>query len=68
MFAFERGGEIITVVPRLVRRVERLGWSDTSLALPPGRWRNLDGAERQATVPLAELLAEFPVAIMERIA
>ena len=68
VFAFERGGEVITVVPRLVRQVERLGWSDTSLALPPGRWRNLDGAERQATVPLAELLAEFPVAIMERIA
>ena len=68
VFAFERGGEVITVVPRLVRRVERLGWSDTSLALPPGRWRNLDGAERQGTVPLAELLAEFPVAILERIA
>ncbi len=67
-FAFERGGEVITVVPRLLRRIERLGWSDTGLALPPGRWRNLDGVERHGTVALAELLAAFPVAILERIA
>ena len=66
--AFERGREVVTVVPRLVRRIERVGWSDTRLALPPGRWRNLDGAERQGTVALAELLAGFPVAILERIA
>jgi (1->4)-alpha-D-glucan 1-alpha-D-glucosylmutase len=66
--AFERGGEIVTVVPRLVRRVERLGWADTNLALPPGRWRNLDGAEHHGTLRLATLLAEFPVAILERVA
>jgi (1->4)-alpha-D-glucan 1-alpha-D-glucosylmutase len=66
--AFERGGEILTVVPRLVRRVERLGWSDTSLVLPAGRWRNLDGAGHDSTVPVAELVAEFPVAILERVA
>ncbi len=69
VFAFERGGEVITVVPRLVRRVERLGLSDHQPApSQPGRWRNLDGAEREGTVALAELLAEFPVAILERIA
>ena len=66
--AFERGDEVVTVVPRLVRRVERLGWSDTTLALPQGRWRNLDGVEHEGKVALAELLAGFPVAILERVA
>ena len=66
--AFERGGAVLTVVPRLVRRVERLGWSDTRLPLPDGRWRNLDGAEHVGTVSLATLLASFPVALLERVA
>ena len=66
--AFQRGGEVVTVVPRLVRRVERLGWSDTRLALPDGRWRNLDGAEHAGTIPLPTLLSNFPVALLERVA
>ena len=66
--AFERGDEVVSVVPRRVRRVERLGWSDTRIALPAGRWRNLDGAEHHGTVPLATLLADFPMAILECIA
>ena len=66
--AFERGGQVITVVPRLVRRVERLGWADTRLALPAGRWRNLDGTDHERTVALADLLAGFPVALLERLA
>ncbi|MEA2650415.1 MAG: (1-_4)-alpha-D-glucan 1-alpha-D-glucosylmutase, partial [Chloroflexota bacterium] len=66
--AFERGGEVATVVPRLVGRVERLGWLGTTLALPPGRWRNLDGAEHGGSRLLAELTVVFPVAILERVA
>jgi (1->4)-alpha-D-glucan 1-alpha-D-glucosylmutase len=66
--AFERGGAVIAVVPRLVRRVERVGWSDTRLGLPEGRWRNLDGAEHAGTVPLATLVASFPIALLERVA
>lgn len=65
--AFERGGLVVTVVPRLVRRVERFGWSDTRLALPAGRWRNLDGADHEGSVGLADLLASFPIAILERV-
>ena len=68
MVAFERGAEVITVVPRLVRRVERHGWSGTRLALPPGRWRNLDGREHSGVVGMAALLSEFPVSILERVA
>jgi (1->4)-alpha-D-glucan 1-alpha-D-glucosylmutase len=64
--AFIRGGEVVTVVPRLLRRVERLGWDDTTISLPTGRWRGLDGIEHSGAVRLAELLQSFPVAILER--
>jgi (1->4)-alpha-D-glucan 1-alpha-D-glucosylmutase len=66
--AFERGKEVISVVPRLVRRVERLGWTDTRLTLPAGRWRNLDGTTHHGAIELATLLHEFPVALLERVA
>jgi (1->4)-alpha-D-glucan 1-alpha-D-glucosylmutase len=44
------------------------GWGDTTIELPPGRWRNrltrdvCDGG----VAPLANLLARFPVALLER--
>jgi (1->4)-alpha-D-glucan 1-alpha-D-glucosylmutase len=66
--AFERAEEVLTVVPRLVRRVERLGWADTRLALPAGRWRNLDGTIHHGAIELARLLRDFPVALLERVA
>ncbi len=59
--------DVVTVVPRLVRRVEREGWSDTSLPLPEGRWRNLDGSVHGGSPPLSALLSGFPVAILERV-
>jgi (1->4)-alpha-D-glucan 1-alpha-D-glucosylmutase len=62
--AFSRGGQAITVVPRLVLRLKDR-WEDTALALPPGRWRNeLTGEMRQGRVPVAELLSQFPVALL----
>lgn len=64
--AFARGDEVVTVAPRLVRRIGRLGWGDTTLPLPPGRWLALDGAEHEGAPCLAELLNAFPVAILER--
>ncbi|MGI8999778.1 MAG: malto-oligosyltrehalose synthase [Candidatus Limnocylindria bacterium] len=65
--AFVRGDDVVTVVPRLVRRVERLGWGDTMIPLPAGRWRGLDGADYSGTIRLDTLLRAFPVAILERI-
>jgi (1->4)-alpha-D-glucan 1-alpha-D-glucosylmutase len=65
--AFVRGGEVATVVPRLLLRLEG-DWHDTAVALPEGRWRNvltgetLDGGSR----PVTELLARFPVALLAR--
>jgi (1->4)-alpha-D-glucan 1-alpha-D-glucosylmutase len=64
--AFARGGEVVTVVPRLAVHVD--DWKDTTVTLPPGRWRNaltgdaLDGGEAR----VADLLARFPVALLER--
>ena len=67
--AFERGENIISVVPRLVRRVERLGWADTRLTLPAGdRWRNLDETIHHGTIELGTLMRHFPVALLERVA
>jgi (1->4)-alpha-D-glucan 1-alpha-D-glucosylmutase len=68
--AFARGEGAATVVPRLVVGLERAGgWRSTTVALPPGRWRNrLDpsGGTWSADVALAELLARFPVALLSR--
>jgi (1->4)-alpha-D-glucan 1-alpha-D-glucosylmutase len=65
--AFERGGEVVTVVPRLVLK---LGgeWADTALALPPGAWRNVLTDERVegGEARLADLLRRFPVALLAR--
>jgi (1->4)-alpha-D-glucan 1-alpha-D-glucosylmutase len=65
--AFLRGGGAIAVVPRLVLRLGG-DWRDTALDLPPGRWRNLlAGAPvGGGAVALRDLLAGFPVALLER--
>ncbi|HZP43102.1 MAG TPA: malto-oligosyltrehalose synthase [Candidatus Binatia bacterium] len=63
---FVRGGEVATVVPRLVLGLE--DWGDTAVPLPPGGWTNeLTGdAVAGGAVPLASLLARFPVALLRR--
>jgi (1->4)-alpha-D-glucan 1-alpha-D-glucosylmutase len=81
LVAFVRGGEVITVAPRLI---VGLGggfvdweWGDTDLCLPPGRWRCVlsgqvadggatDGGGPGSGVPLRELLAAFPVGLLVR--
>jgi (1->4)-alpha-D-glucan 1-alpha-D-glucosylmutase len=64
--AFIRGGGALTVVTRLSRRLEEAGgWRDTALALPPGRWHDrLTGTRYEGRVPLADLLAHSPVALL----
>ena len=64
--AFARAEEVVTVAPRLVRRVERDGWGETELSLPDGRWLDLDGTAHAGSVRLARLLDAFPVSILER--
>jgi len=64
--AFARGHEVVTVVPRLVRHVAEVGWDDTAVGLPDGRWRGLDGVEHSGEPLVRELLDAFPAAILER--
>jgi (1->4)-alpha-D-glucan 1-alpha-D-glucosylmutase len=65
--AFERGGEVVTVAPRLTLGLAG-DWAETTLPLPAGRWRNeltgedVAGGERR----VGELLARFPVALLAR--
>ena len=64
--AFERGGAVITVVPRLTLTAD---WKHTVLTLPEGSWRNVLGQDAHTgTVPIARLLGSFPVALLERAA
>ena len=65
-FGFVRGGDVVTVVPTVP--AAHRGWRDATLTLPPGKWRGLDGAERAGSVSATQLLEEFPVAILERVA
>jgi (1->4)-alpha-D-glucan 1-alpha-D-glucosylmutase len=65
--AFARGEGALTVAPRLVLGLDG-DWADTSLDLPPGRWRDeFSGREffdGQATLP--DLLSRFPVALLSQ--
>jgi (1->4)-alpha-D-glucan 1-alpha-D-glucosylmutase len=71
--AFTRSNEVATIVPRLTLGLDA-GWGDTAVPLPPGRWRDeLTGQSitvrrgtRPASVPVARLLARFPVALLVR--
>jgi (1->4)-alpha-D-glucan 1-alpha-D-glucosylmutase len=61
---------LVVAVPRLVHRLYRAGaadWSGTTLALPAGAWRDVlteRGQEGGEAVPVVQLLAGFPVAVL----
>lgn len=66
--AFTRGGHsTATIVPRLVTRLAG-DWGDTALDLPGGEWHNELTGEwlTGGAVPLTQLLARFPVALLAR--
>ena len=65
--AFERGERVVTVVPRLLLRLDG-GWEDTAFAVPAGAWRNELTGEQYGPGPVAidELFARFPVALLVR--
>jgi (1->4)-alpha-D-glucan 1-alpha-D-glucosylmutase len=64
--AFVRGDEVATIVPRRNRHVVGAGWNGTTIALPDGTWRGLDGGIRSGRVGIGDLLEAFPVAVLER--
>ena len=63
--AFQRGQNLITVVPRWSQQA---GLPDAMLHLPQGRWRNVLTAETHTAGPqnTASLLKSFPVALLAR--
>jgi (1->4)-alpha-D-glucan 1-alpha-D-glucosylmutase len=65
--AFSRGGRTVTIAPRFVARLDG-DWSDTTLELPQAQWRDeLSGREiAGGRQPLAELLSDFPMALLVR--
>jgi (1->4)-alpha-D-glucan 1-alpha-D-glucosylmutase len=65
--AFDRGGAI-TVGTRLPIGLERAGgWRQTSLPLSPGTWTDvLTDRPYSGSAPVAELLGDYPVALLAR--
>lgn len=65
--AFDRGGAVAVVTRLPLGLAEAGGWRDTVLALPEGRWRDLrTDAVLEGLAPLAEVLGDFPVALLVR--
>jgi (1->4)-alpha-D-glucan 1-alpha-D-glucosylmutase len=66
LIAFQRGENVITVVPRLTETMPE-GWRDTVLHLPEGEWQNVFTEERfDRGVLVKKLLERFPVALLVR--
>jgi (1->4)-alpha-D-glucan 1-alpha-D-glucosylmutase len=69
--AYQRGDGVVSVTPRLTRRLAvDGGWRGTRLVLPSGRWRDvLTGDEVAGPALVLEAgLRRFPVALLERVA
>jgi (1->4)-alpha-D-glucan 1-alpha-D-glucosylmutase len=69
-FAFDRGGAV-AVATRLPAGLQLAGgWGDTSMELPPGSWIDLftETSYTGGAVPVGELLARYPVALLARAA
>ena len=75
VLAFARtstGGQVLTVVPRLVLGLRQAGgWKDTAVTLPPGEWTDVLTGRRhggstaaEANTYLLKLLRDFPVALL----
>jgi (1->4)-alpha-D-glucan 1-alpha-D-glucosylmutase len=66
--ALRRGDDVLVAVTRWTVHLEQAGWGDTAVTLPDGAWTNaLTGAEVCGTLPAAELFADLPVALLERV-
>jgi (1->4)-alpha-D-glucan 1-alpha-D-glucosylmutase len=66
VFAFARGDDLVAVVPRLGVRAQ--AWPDTTIALEPGRWRDVltDAVVEGGAQPVAALWAALPIALLSR--
>lgn len=66
--AFERGGSVVTVVPRWPLKLAG-DWRDTLVPVPAGTWRNeLTGDDVSGKeLSIGELVGRFPVALLTRL-
>jgi (1->4)-alpha-D-glucan 1-alpha-D-glucosylmutase len=65
--AFQRGDDVVVAVSRWTVRLAESGWGDTSLALPDGDWTDrLTGRRFSGSAALADLYADLPVALLEK--
>jgi (1->4)-alpha-D-glucan 1-alpha-D-glucosylmutase len=65
--AFLRGDDVLVAVSRWTARLAETGWGDTSLTLPDGDWTDrLTGLRFVGRVQLADLVADLPVALLEK--
>jgi (1->4)-alpha-D-glucan 1-alpha-D-glucosylmutase len=68
LVAFLRGDDVLVAVKRHTVRLFETGWGDTALVLPDGVWADRIGGGRYIGRVLAEeLLANMPVALLERV-
>ena len=68
LVAFLRGDDVVTAVTRHSVRLAETGWEDTTLVLPEGTWTDrIRGGRFSGRVSAADLFAESPVALLERI-
>jgi len=67
LVAFDRGGAITLATRLPVGLSGAGGWGDTTLALPPGRYRDaFTGTLFAGEVPVAAALRQYPVAMLLR--
>jgi (1->4)-alpha-D-glucan 1-alpha-D-glucosylmutase len=66
VIAYQRGKDVLVVVPRWTHGAKE--WGETSVKVPAGAWRNrmTGDAVGGGVVKIAELLSEFPVALLTR--
>jgi maltooligosyltrehalose synthase len=62
--AFQRGGDVIAIVPRLPMSAGN--WEEVSLELPPGVWKNVLNGQRlgEGKAEISGLFSRFPVALL----
>ncbi len=66
--AFRRGEDIVVAVTRWTVRLAERGWGNTVLPLPDGTWKDtLTGAIADGPTSAAQLFADLPVALLERL-
>ncbi|QZH59097.1 malto-oligosyltrehalose synthase [Mycolicibacterium farcinogenes] len=67
LVSFIRGRDVVVAACRWTVALAETGWEDTALPLPEGQWLDrLSGRRWTGLVPLTELLADSPVALLER--